>query len=82
MEQVYQIILSKYTNESKHLKKTLPPSNLEYKSNVDNERVQITYTYKSKKNLFIQLFYEGGITDIEIHEEDSRTVSKYTNEYD
>ena len=50
--------------------------------NVDNEGVQITYTYKSKKDLFIQLFYEGGITDIEIHEEDSRTVSKYTNEYD
>jgi len=78
MEQVYQIILNKNPHESKHLKNSLPPNNIKYNSNVDNEGVQISYEYENKNKLLIELFYEGGITVIEIQEKNGYTVSKIT----
>ena len=78
IKQAYQIILNKYNEESKHLKKVLPASNIEYKSNVNEENVQITYNYENKSNLFIELSYDGRITEIELREENGNTLSKIT----
>ena len=76
IKQVYPIILNKYKDESKHLKRVLPANNIEYKSNVDEENVQIAYNFKSQNKLLIELSYEGGVTEIELYEEKGNTMSK------
>jgi hypothetical protein len=71
MQQVYEII----KQEDPHLKPELPVADLQY-GELDREGVEITYTYKEPKYLQIELFYNGGVTTIELIENESGTSSK------
>jgi len=75
LQQVYNIVKKADPN----LKIVLPAANLEYPCRLTNSGcVQVDYKYKSKKQLFIELLYEGGVTSVEITEGVDNTQAKIT----
>jgi len=71
--QIYNIVKKIDPN----LKKELPTKNLEYPS-TKNGCISVDYQYKSKNHLYIELFYNGGVTYVEIIENKNNTQSKIT----
>ena len=66
MDECYGIMFEKFSREAKHLKKTLPKTNVSYESSVDDEDVYIVYDYRTPENLYIEMSYGGGVTTLEI----------------
>jgi hypothetical protein len=74
IQQVYNIAKRIEPN----LKTDLPANNLEY-GKFDDDDVIVSYEYKKKpKHLFIELFYRGGMTYVEIIEKEKETHLKIT----
>jgi len=75
LQQVYDIIKKADPN----LKIELPIADLEYACRSTGSGCKsVTYKYKSKKQLYIELSYEGGVTSIEITEGADNTQAKIT----
>lgn len=76
MQQVYN---QKVRNIEKLLRKELPENNLHYKIETDSIMSEVTYTYKDKNHLKIDLFYGGGTTYIEMTRQgkDVKVVEQY-----
>jgi len=75
LQQVYNIVKKADPN----LKIELPVANLEYPCSATNTGcVKVNYQYKSKKQLYIELGYNGGITSLEITEGGDNTQAKIT----
>lgn len=71
LKQVYDILKLKYSL----LKENLPQNNIEYNKKSEESNVNVVYSYIDKKHLQIALFYEGGVTTIEIINEGNNTMS-------
>jgi len=67
LPQVYNIVKGIEPN----LRAKLPAKNIEY--DIKDIGLSITYTYKKPKHLYIELFYPGGVTGVEIIEKKNAT---------
>jgi hypothetical protein len=75
LQQVYDIVKKADPN----LKIELPAANLEYSCGATASGCKnVSYQYKSKTHLYIELSYEGGLTSVEIIEGVGNTQAKIT----
>lgn len=77
MKQVYN---QKVRNIEKLLREKLPENNSHYKIETDSVGLlEVTYTYKTKNHLKIELFYGGGVTYVEMIRQgkDVKVVEQY-----
>ena len=77
MQQVYN---QKVRNIEKLLREKLPENNSHYKIETDSVgTLEVTYTYKTKNHLKIELFYGGGATYVEMIRQgkDVKVVEQY-----
>jgi hypothetical protein len=75
LQQVYDIVKKADPN----LKIELPAVNLEYSCRATSSGCKnVNYQYKSKKQLYIELSYDGGVTSLEITEGTDNTQAKIT----
>jgi len=75
LKQVYDIVKKADPN----LKIELPAANLEYScGSTDSGCKRVNYQYKSPKQLFVELTYNGGLTTVEIIEGKDNTQAKIT----
>ena len=77
MQQVYN---QKVRNIEKLLRKKLSENNSHYKIETDSVGLlEVTYTYKTKNHLKIELFYGGGVTYVEMIRQgkDVKVVEQY-----
>jgi hypothetical protein len=75
LQQVYDIIKKADPN----LKMELPGANLEYACRSTGSGCKsVNYQYKSKKQLYVELSYDGGVTSIDITEGADNTQAKIT----
>ena len=73
LQQVYDIVKKLNPN----LKSELPVSNIKYPSSEEG-CIEVEYQYKTENHLFIELFYNGGVSRFEIIEKKNETQSKIT----
>ncbi|MDR1678726.1 MAG: hypothetical protein LBR81_03010 [Prevotellaceae bacterium] len=73
LQQVYTIVKKLNPN----LKSELPVSDIKYPS-TEEGCIEVEYQYKTENHLFIKLFYNGGVTYVEIIEKENETQSKIT----
>lgn len=78
LKEVYDIIVRNECRFNYHLREKLPSGNTDYKSDERDENVEVTYRFKTRKHLSIELNYPGGVTTVEIAELPGKTVSKIT----
>jgi hypothetical protein len=69
LQQVYEIA----KKADVHLKQELPTTDIQY---TEDETIEVSYQYKSKKHLWIEVYYAGGVTTIEIVENKDATTLK------
>ena len=76
MQQVYK---KKVRKIEKLLREELPENNLNYKIETDSIILEVTYTYKDKNHLEIELFYPGGTTYVDMIRQgkDVKVIEKY-----
>jgi len=73
LPQVYNIV----KRIEPDLRAELPAKSMKY-GDFDDSDVMITYTYKNSKHLYIELFYRGGVTYVEIIEKKNETQATVT----
>lgn len=68
----YALVRTKFPTEAKHMRGALPPSNLEYHSDVDDEDVYMEYIYNENYgNILVLLGYPGGVTTFSLQPEEN-----------
>lgn len=72
---VYKRLLGDYRDEAAHLLPALPTADTSYGSNANGEHVSVTYSISKSKSA-ISLSYEGGVTEMELSQDNDGTTTR------